>query len=229
MMSNTPGGVEVIGGVDTHAAMHCAAAITADGQMLGHAEFAASTSGYEQLLEWLKSYGRLVSVGVEGTGSYGAGLARVLDADGVTVFEVARPERRVRAMRGKSDSIDAEAAARAVLGGTATAVPKRSDGTIEAIRQLRLARSGAVKAKTAALNSLHALVVTAPAPLREELEGLPRQRRLARCASFRPHVDALTDPFEAAKFAMRSVARRALALQDEADVKRPGSGGGSNL
>ena len=206
----------VVGGVDTHAATHCAAVVDANGALLGTAEFTATPVGYRQLLAWLRSHGQIVKVGVEGTGSYGAGLARVLAGGGVVVVEVPRPDRRVRAMRGKSDPIDAEAAARAALSGSATAAAKGGDGAIEAIRQLRLARSGAVKAKTAALNSLRALLVTAPEQLRVELAGLSRQRLLNRCAGFRPNPDRPADPTEAAKTAMRSVARRVIHLHDEA-------------
>lgn len=210
------GVIEVIGGVDTHAATHCVVAIDACGRRLAMAEFPATPLGYRNLLAWLRAQGRLVKVGVEGTGSYGAGLTRVLIAAGVTVVEVPRPDRRLRATRGKSDPIDAEAAARAALAGTATAAAKHADGVVESIRQLRLARSGAVKAKTAALNSLHALIVTAPEQLRADLERLPRSQLLKRCAGFRPHVDRLDDPAEAAKTAMRCVARRAMQLHAEA-------------
>lgn len=210
-------GVEVVGGVDTHAATHCVAAVASTGTLLGTAEFLATAAGYGQLIEWLRGHGRVERVGVEGTGSYGAGLARALRTEGVVAIEVARPDRRSRAMRGKSDPFDAEAAARAVLAGTATAVAKRGDGVIESIRQLRVARAGAVKAKTAALNSLHALIITAPSDLRAELEALSRARLLRRCAGFRPRLDRLHLPLEAAKCAMRSVAKRALELQAEAD------------
>jgi transposase len=181
----------VIGDVDTHAATHCAAVIDTNGALLATAQFGATPAGYRELLAWLGwlgSHGELVKVGVEGTGSYGAGLARVLTGAGAVVVEVPRPDRRMRVLRGKSDPIDAETAARAALGGSATAAAKGGDGAIEAIRQLRLARSGAVKAKTAALNSLRALLITAPEQLRVELEGLSRQRLLTRCAGLRPQL-----------------------------------------
>lgn len=113
------------------------------------------------MLRWMKQHGTLTVVGVEGCGIYGAGLARHLDRKGIAVVEVPRPDRRLRRNSGKSDPIDAEAAARAVLAGTATVQPKLGDGPIEAIRALRVARIGAVKAKTAATNALKALVITA--------------------------------------------------------------------
>ncbi len=208
----------IIGGVDTHLAMHCVAAIDGRGALLATSEFPASPAGYRLLIGWLRAHGRVVKVGVEGSGSYGAGLTRALIDEHVPVVEVPRPDRRIRVLRGKSDPIDAEAAARSALAGTASSAAKHADGAIEAIRQLRVARNGAVKAKTAALNTLHALVVTAPEQLRRELEGLPRVQLLERCAGFRPHQDRLADPSEAAKTAMRSVARRALQLRVEADT-----------
>jgi transposase len=119
----------VIGGVDTHGRTHHAAVIDQQGRLLGDREFPATSSGYRQLLSWLGRHGQLRAVGVEGTGSYGAGLTRVLLDQGVRVVEVDRPDRRTRRQRGKSDPIDAEAAARAVLAGVASAAPKRRDGS----------------------------------------------------------------------------------------------------
>jgi transposase len=130
----------VIGGVDTHGRTHHAAVIDQQGRLLGDREFPATSSGYWQLLSWLGRHGQLRAVGVEGTGSYGAGLTQVLLDQGVRVVEVDRPDRRTRRQRGKSDPIDVEAAARAVLAGTATAVPKRRDRIVESIRALRTAR-----------------------------------------------------------------------------------------
>src|SRR6185436_940454 len=124
------------------------------------------------MLTWMRSKGRLSQVGVEGTGAYGAGLARYLHEQNVEVLEVPRPDRRLRRQRGKSDPIDAEAAARTVLAGKASGAPKLATGPIEAIRMLRVARIGAVKAKTAAMNTLTGMLVTAPEPLREQLRDL---------------------------------------------------------
>jgi transposase len=169
----------VIGGVDTHGRTHHAAIIDQHGRLPADAEFGADTDGYRQLLSWLRRHGQLSSVGVEGTGTYVAGLTRFLLERGVQVLEVDRPDRRTRRRRGKSDPIDAEAAARAVLAGTATALPKRRDGIVEAIRVLRAVRTGAVKARTAAINQLKAMVVTAPAVVREPLDGLSTARQVA--------------------------------------------------
>lgn len=161
----------IIGGVDTHVATHHAAVIDGGGRLLDHRQFPATPDGYVQLLRWLRTKGQLEAVGIEGTGAYGAGLARHLASHGVAVVEVPRPDRRLRRQHGKSDPIDAEAAARAVLAGTATVKPKLANGPIEAVRALRVARNGAIKAKTAATNSLHAMVITAPEPLRTQLRG----------------------------------------------------------
>ncbi len=164
----------IIGGVDTHAATHHEVLIDLNGQLLTDAEFPASPAGYASMLTWMRTRGQLKSVGIEGTGSYGAGFARHLHEHDVTVLEVPRPDRRLRRQRGKSDPIDAEAAARTVLAGNASGTPKLATGPIEAIRMLRVARTGAIKAKTAAANTLLAVVVTAPEPLRSQLRACPR-------------------------------------------------------
>jgi len=151
---------------------------------------------------------------VEGTGAYGAALARYLRAQGASVVEVDRPDRRARRARGKSDPLDAYAAARAALAGTATGTPKSRDGRVEAIRMLRVARSGAVKARSQAINQLKALLITAPAALREQLRHLSTTTLLATCAQLRPTVE-LADPEQAAKTALRRLARRHQHLSEE--------------
>ena len=159
----------VIGGVDCHQATHHAVALDAQGRRLGDQAFPATSHGYQHLLSWLQSFGHIQAVGVESTASYGAGLTRSLLAAGVHVIEVNQPHRQLRYRRGKTDAIDAEGAARTVLSGEATALPKDTTGTVEAIRQLRLVRASAVKARTAAVAQLGELLVTAPAELRERL------------------------------------------------------------
>ena len=135
---------QVTGGVDTHGKTHHAAAIDGAGRVLGDQEFPASASGYRQLLAWLRRFGQVIKVGVEGTGTYGAGLARHLTAQSVTVVEVDRPDRRARRAKGKSDPLDALAAAWGALSGQASGTPKTRTGPVEAIRALRVARRGAV-------------------------------------------------------------------------------------
>lgn len=206
----------VIGGVDTHAATHHACALDTTGRMLGIAEFPASNHGYDQLHSWLLSFGPIEAVGVEGTGAYGAGLARHLNTSQVVVREVARPNRQHRRAHGKTDALDAEAAARTVIAGTATIVPKATDGPVEAIRTLRAARLGAIKAKTAATNTLRSMIITAPEGLRQQLPacGLPNEV-IDACARLRPDTARLHDPTQAAKASLRSIARRAIALREE--------------
>jgi transposase len=205
---------DLIGGVDVHLDTHTAAAIDALGRRLGHATFPATRSGYADLLAWLQQWGVVVAVGVEGTGSYGAGLARYLTEDDVRVVEVDRPDRKARRKNGKSDPVDAEAAARAVQAGTATGIPKTRDGAVESIRVLRVARRSAVKAHTAAINALHHLVTTAPDPLREHLIALEPAALIEATARLRP-TDDLTDPLQATKRALRRLARRCQELATE--------------
>ena len=203
----------VTGGVDTHAEVHVAGMVDQAGRVLGTSQFAATTDGYAAALAWMRSHGELVKVGVEGTGSYGAGLARYLAAQGIGVAEVIRPNRQARRRRGKSDAADAIAAALAALNGEASGRPKSHDGAVESIRSLQVARRGAVKARPQAGNQLRDLIITAPEILREKLTGLPAADRVKLAARFRP--GELTRPTEAVKAAMAAVARRHLALTTE--------------
>jgi transposase len=213
MMTDNNGEARVIGGIDTHKDVHVAAVLDELGRLLGTATFATTTQGYRQLHRWLCGHGEVLAVGVEGTGSWGAGVSRFLRTRGVNVVEVNRPNRQLRRRKGKSDTVDAEMAARAVLAGEATVTPKAGDGPVEALRQLRLARAGAMKARTAAANQLHSLTDTAPDMLRARLRSLTTLQRARLCARLRSG-DVLT-PAGAAKRAMRSVAQRWLTLHDE--------------
>lgn len=157
--------------------------------------------------------GRVAAFGVEGTGSWGAGLARALSQQGHRVVEVDRPDRRTRRQKGKSDTIDAEAAARAVLAGTATGTPKTRQGPVEMIRALRVARRSAVKARSQAALQLHSLVATAPQSLRDDLRTLALPPLVATCARFR--CPGTVDVAQATKVALRSIARRWQELDAE--------------
>jgi transposase len=199
--------------VDTHKDLHVARAKDELGRGLGEITIPASTKGYRALLSWSRGLGEVRAFGVEGSGCYGAGLARHLRARGEVVIEVIRPNRQARRLRGKSDPADAEAAAAAVLSGEASGVPKASDAAVEMIRALRVARSTANRARTQAINALHALVVTAPEELRRDLRGLPGPRLVRTCAGLRPGV--LGGPVGATKMAVRSLARRHQALSTE--------------
>ena len=162
----------------------------------------------------MRGHGTLDRVGVEGTGTYGAGLTRHLREAGVRVVEVDRPDRRARRAQGKSDPLDAYSAARAALSGPASVVPKMRDGKVEAIRALRVARSSAVKARSQATNQLKALIVTGPPQLREQLRHLSTPMIIAACARLRPGHD-LGDPEQATKTALRRLARRHQQLSEE--------------
>ena len=205
---------EVVLGVDTHLDAHVAVALNGLGRRLGELAVPTTEKGYEGLVSWAESLGRVGRAGVEGTSSYGAGLARHLKAAQIRVFEVERPKRRHLRRKGKSDSRDAEAAARAVLAGETAGVPKSGDGRVEMIRVLRAARRSAVKARTQAANQLRGLRVAAPEALRHRLRSLSTKELVAVAARFRPGDD-LEDVGEATRFALRSMARRYRALSAE--------------
>jgi transposase len=200
-------------GVDTHLDNHVAAVKDELGRDLGHETFPANSRGYKALLAYAGGFGTVEHFGLEGTGSYGAGLARFLKAEGESVFEVSRPKRQDRRRYGKSDPADARAAARAVQAGDATSLPKSADSGVEMLRVLRGAKDSAMKARTQALNVLRATIVTAPAGLREDLEGLPQSVLIRRAVALRP--GPMVNPLAAAKFALRSLARRYQELDSE--------------
>lgn len=206
---------EVVGGVDTHKDTHTAAVIDTAGRMLGHATFPATGPGYAQLLDWLGGFGRLGLVGIEGTGVYGSGLAGYLRGQGVGMVEVDRPDRKARRWAGKSDPVDAEAAARAALAARATGTPKDRDSAVEALRVLRVARRSGVDQRADVQRQIKALIVTAPEPLRERLRGLRDKQLLAVCARLRPDTTRLHEPAEAAKHALRTLAARHAQLTVE--------------
>jgi len=204
----------VTGGVDTHLDMHVAAVVTVVGGVLGTAEFPTTAAGYRRLLAWMRTFGELGQVGVEGTGTYGVSLARHLRSEQVKVVEVMRPNRQVRRRHGKTDVVDAIAAARAVLSGEANAIPKTHDGPVEALRTLKVLQRSATKARTQALNQLRALLVTAPDELRARLRDLTQRELLKTCAGFR--VAAEDDSLAAiTRFALRELGQRVLYLNDQ--------------
>jgi transposase len=209
--------LEVAGGVDTHQDTHTAAVIDSAGRPLGNQQFPATAAGYRQLLAWLRSFGTLLIVGIEGTGVYGAGLARHLTAEGVEMVEVDRPDRTSRRFAGKSDPLDAEAAARTALARVRTGVPKQRDGQVEALRNLRVARRSAIAQRADCQRRIKSLIVTAPEPLRAQLRGLATAGLIRTCAGLRPDPTRIGDPEQAAKTALRSLARRHAALTEEID------------
>jgi transposase len=204
----------IVLGVDTHLDVHVAVALDCLGRRLNAISVPADARGYEALVVWAEEFGPIRCAGVEGTSSYGAGLARYLSRVGIEVAEVERPKRRHLRRNGKSDPKDAEAAARVVLAGEAAGQPKSGDGRVEMIRALRSVRRSAVKARTQAANQLRSLRVTAPDELRDRLHGLSTKGLVAAAVRFRPGSDP-EDVQTATRFAMRSVARRYQTLSKE--------------
>lgn len=203
----------VTGGVDTHGDVHVAAVLdSATGRCLGVESFPAETAGYVALHGWVGSFGPVDAVGVESTGAWGAGLTRHLTAAGIRVIEVDRPDRKARRRDGKSDPLDAEAAARAVLSGRATGTPKSGDGPVEAIRALEIVCHGAVRDRTRATNQFKALVVTAPAGLRERLAAVAFGRQLELARRFRDHDDPVETQL---RFSLKALARKIAFLDDQ--------------
>ena len=202
-------------GVDTHADVHHAAVVDELGRWLGDRGFATTPAGYAELWGWAGSFGAIAVAGVEGTSSYGAGLTRYLRAQAVRVVEVDRPDRKSRRMQGKSDPLDACSAARAVASGRAAGVPKSHDGVVESIRCLHLARRSAIKARTQAVNQIRALLTTGPAVLREQTRGLGRKALISRMVRLRPELNGAQHPEQATKIAVRGLARRCQALNEE--------------
>ena len=173
-MQQVPARRRVVVGVDTPKHVHVAVAIDELGTILDGRSFAADAGGYTQLIDWAVAFGGKVTFGIEGTGSYGAGLTAAVRRRDIGTIEVIRTDRRDRRLRGKSDTIDAENAARSVLAGQSTAVPKTHDGVVEMIRQVKVAKDVTVKARTAAMISLKQVLVNAPPEIREDLEPLTK-------------------------------------------------------
>lgn len=206
----------VIAGVDTHADTHNVSVVGLDGRLVDNDEFPATLAGYQRLLDWVAGFGIIEAFGIELTGSYGAGLTRFVQQQGVRVVEVDIPHPSVRAKKGKDDRIDSEEAARKVLSGQATTIPKDTTGPVEAIRQWKIARDSAVKSRTIALQNIRDLLVTAPAVLRESVRQLRSLQATAKhFAACRPDLTRQHDPVQAAKAALRALGRRTVFLTEE--------------
>jgi transposase len=203
----------ITGGVDTHADTHVAAALDPVGGLLGVREFPATAAGYSGLLGWLGGFGTVCLVGIEGTGSYGAGLARHVTAAGVRVVEVDRSDRQDRRRQGKSDPLDAVSAARAAQSGRARGAPKGRDGQVEAIRALMVARRSAGGERTRAINQARALVLTGPDDLRERFARHTAAALVTALASLRPRPGDVTG--YATRIALRELGRRAQFLDSQ--------------
>jgi transposase len=211
---------QFVAGVDTHKDVHVFAVLDAAGRLVATGSVPTTTAGYAALLAHCRKYGDLAFVGVEGTSSWGAGLTRFLLTEGVSVLEVERQNRQARRRLGKTDTLDAENAARAVLSGHATTTPKTQDGTIEAIRVLRVTRRGARRARTVAQAQLLSVINTAPQDLRDQLRHLSPTTLIVHCTRLRPRP-VLPDPAgcasvpDATKMALVSLAKRIQQLDEE--------------
>ena len=197
----------ITGGVDTHADVHVAAALDPVGGLLGVREFPVTAAGYAGLLGWLGGFGTVCLVGIEGTGSYGAGLARHMSAAGVRVVEVDRSDRQDRRRQGKSDPLDAVSAARAAQSGRARGAPKGRDGAVEAVRALMVAKRSARSERTQAINQARALIVTGPEDLRARFAAHATADLVADLASLRPRPGAVVGYHT--RIALRELGRRA--------------------
>jgi len=181
----------VTGGVDTHAGTHMAAALDRIGGLLGVQEFPATPDGYARLLGWLRGFGAVHLVGIEGTGSYGAGLARHITAAGIRVVEVDRSDRQDRRRAGKSDPLDAVSAARAALSGLASGAPRGRDGQVEAIRALMVAKRTARAQRTQTICQARALLITGPDGIRARFTGQTPAGLVAGLAALRPRPGSM--------------------------------------
>jgi transposase len=209
---------EVVLGVDTHKDIHVAAVVSVLGVVQDRGCFPTTTAGYQQLLAWARELGTLRRAGVEGTSSYGAALTRHLRAAGVQVIEVNAPDKTTRRRRGKTDAVDAEAAAHAVLSGRATAAAKAGDGPVEMVRLFKLAKTSATKSRAQAINQLKAVLVRADPPLREALSGLSTPKLIRACVA----LDAATPTttVAAAAYTLRLLAGRIRGVRPP--HRRPG-------
>ncbi len=203
----------ITGGVDTHLDVHVAAALDERGGLLGVESFETTPAGYSALFDWLSGFGDVELVGVEGTGSYGAGLCRHLLNRSVRVVEVDRPNRQRRRRRGKSDPQDAISAARSAQSGDSAGEAKTRDGNVETMRVLRIARTSARKAKNQALNQMRSVISTAPDEIRSELRGLSTYRVVERASAYRPA--GRTDLMNGTKHTLKVLAKRVAGLVEE--------------
>ncbi len=210
-------GRHVVGGVDTHKDLHVAAVVDERDRLLATASFATTRQGYRQMLAWMRSFGMVKRVGIESTGSYGAGLLRFMQQAGIEVLEVTTPDAQDRRRRGKNDDLDAESAAHAAFAGTRTVTPRTRDGMIEALRVLSACRKTAVAARRVALQMIQNTIVCAPDSLRELLRRMTRMQLIRTLAAWRPDLTGYRDVEAAYRISLKSLARRYryMELHDE--------------
>jgi transposase len=205
----------IVAGVDTHKDLHVAAVVDAHDRFIASEYFASTRQGYKKMLAWMQSFGAIDRVGIECTGTYGAGLLRYLQAADVTVMEVTAPDKVDRRRRGKDDMLDAINAAHAAFSGVRTVTPKSRNGMIESLRVLKSCRKTAVSARRVALQLIQNNIVSAPDQLREQLRAMPRMQLIRTLAASRPDLAACRDVTSAYRIALKSLGRRYLELHDE--------------
>ena len=195
----------IVGGVDTHKDLHVAAVVDEQDRILGTRSFPTTRQGYRQMLAWMLSFGELQRIGIESTGSYGAGLLRFMQQAKVVVLEVTTPDKQDRRRRGKNDDLDAQNAAHAALAGQRTVTPRSRDGMIESLRILMACRKTAVSARRIALQMIHNTIVCAPDALRDQLRNLTRMQLVRTLASWRPDLTAYRDLDSAYRIGLKSL------------------------
>jgi transposase len=205
----------VVGGVDTHKDLHVAAVVDEQDRVVGSQCFAATRHGYKQMLAWMRSFGQLRRIGVEATGTYGAGLLRYMQSAGVEVLEVTTPDKHDRRKRGKNDDLDAQNAAHAAFTGRRAVTPKSRDGMIESLRVLKACRKTAVAARRVALQMIQNTIVSAPDELRETLRKMTRMQLVRTLAAWRPDLSDYRNLVSAYRITLKSLGRRYLELHDE--------------
>ncbi|MEJ8476803.1 IS110 family transposase [Roseibium algae] len=214
-MAKHPEASHIVGGVDSHKDLHVAAVVDHHGRILGNASFATTRHGYRLMLAWMRSFGDLQRIGVECSGSYGAGLLRYMQAAGVEVLEVTAPDKHDRRRRGKNDDFDAESAAHAAYAKRHTLTPRSRDGMAERLRVLRVCRKTAVQARRIALQMIQTTIVCSPDKVRDLLRSMTRMQLIRTLAAWRPDLTAYRDVEEAYRISLKSLARRYLELHDE--------------
>jgi len=205
----------IVGGVDTHKDLHFAAVVDAYDRVLANNSFPTTRHGYKSMLNWMQSFGEVKRIGVECTGTYGAGLLRYLQQFGIEILEVTAPDKTDRRKRGKDDTIDAENAAHAAFAGIRTVTPKTRDGMVESLRVLKMCRKTAVAARRIALQMIQMNIISAPEAIRESLRTMTRMQLIRTLAAWRPDLGGYRDISTAYKIAFKSLARRYLELHDE--------------
>lgn len=206
----------VVVGIDTHADTHHVAVVTEYGKPLGDRDFPTTSAGYRDIVGFITGFGEVLQIGMEGTGTYGAALTRILQCEGIVVIEVNRPDRPQRRLKGKTDPLDAYRAAHSVIAGRSTALPKAKDGPVECLRVLRALRVSAVKARSAAINQIKGLLVSAPEPLRTKYQGMTTAAMIGTMARSRPSGH-LADPSYVTARVLKALAMRCQHLSEEVD------------